>query len=305
MHNYPLNRYVPGTYKDTCARCGFDYLHSELIFEERTRSYVCSKCYDPPHPQDVRNKKPKSSFLDSIFVGGSGYSEGQVDSLSLLGSGSFTRDGGVKWSLANGYAFIDLGSADSFIPYINDKLIISDTAGKKAIGYIKGAGIAETLGSELITGWTNASFETLESTGADITSAINSDIVGVVRSNECTINKGYQYKIVANLTLNSGEAPDLTLRAVLEGLLITTELSEGVNTYYRIGYNTTFTDCKATLQVGGASDFACSLSCKQLLTPYSTGVTIVSAKGGEIFNWLIETGFNYYDNTGYTYEIYG
>lgn len=305
MSNYPLNRYVPGTYKDTCARCGFDYLHNELVFEERTKSYVCSKCYDPPHPQDARNKRPRTSFLDGIFVGGSGSGVVQSESLSLLTSGSFTRDGGVKWSLANGYAFIDLGSANSFIPYINDKLIITDAAGKKAIGFIKGAGIAETLGDELVTGWTNASYETLESTGVDITSAINSDLIGVVNSNTWSIAKGYQYKIVANLTLNSGDAPDLTIRSIMKALLSTTELSNGSNEYYRIGYNTTFTDGKATLQVGGASDFACNLSCKQLLTPSSTGVTVVTSRGGETFNWLIETGFNYYDNTGYTYEIYG
>lgn len=54
MHVYPLNRYVAGDQKDTCARCGFDYLKSQLIEEERTGLMVCNKCYDPPHPQDNR-----------------------------------------------------------------------------------------------------------------------------------------------------------------------------------------------------------------------------------------------------------
>jgi hypothetical protein len=54
MHVYPLNRYVPGDQKDTCSRCGFDYLKSQLVEEERTGLMVCSHCYDPPHPQDNR-----------------------------------------------------------------------------------------------------------------------------------------------------------------------------------------------------------------------------------------------------------
>lgn len=52
MSNYPLNRYVPGDQKATCDRCGFDYLKSQLVEEERTGLMVCSHCYDPPHPQD-------------------------------------------------------------------------------------------------------------------------------------------------------------------------------------------------------------------------------------------------------------
>jgi hypothetical protein len=54
MRQWPHNRYVVGARKDTCPRCGFDYLNTELIEEERTGLYVCSKCYDPPHPQDNR-----------------------------------------------------------------------------------------------------------------------------------------------------------------------------------------------------------------------------------------------------------
>jgi|GEM_PF-6240917 len=52
MRNYPNNRFVPGTKKRECDRCGFDFLETELIREERTKALVCRKCYDPPHPQD-------------------------------------------------------------------------------------------------------------------------------------------------------------------------------------------------------------------------------------------------------------
>ena len=49
---YPQNRFIPGTKKIECPRCGWDFLESELIYEERTKAKVCQKCYDPPHEQD-------------------------------------------------------------------------------------------------------------------------------------------------------------------------------------------------------------------------------------------------------------
>ena len=53
MYQYPLNRYVPGTYKRTCDRCGRDFLRSELIKEKRSGAIVCDSCWDPVHPQDL------------------------------------------------------------------------------------------------------------------------------------------------------------------------------------------------------------------------------------------------------------
>jgi hypothetical protein len=53
MRQYPLNRWVAGSKKKECSRCGFDFLDSEMAVEERTGLLVCLKCYDPPHPQDV------------------------------------------------------------------------------------------------------------------------------------------------------------------------------------------------------------------------------------------------------------
>jgi len=52
MRNYPNNRFVPNTKKVECPRCSFDFLESELVYEEQTKTKVCRRCYDPPHPQD-------------------------------------------------------------------------------------------------------------------------------------------------------------------------------------------------------------------------------------------------------------
>ena len=49
---YPLNRYVPGTYKRECDRCGSDFLRIELYREQGTNFLVCKDCLDKPHTRD-------------------------------------------------------------------------------------------------------------------------------------------------------------------------------------------------------------------------------------------------------------
>ena len=53
MRYYPLNRWVAGAKKKECPRCGFDFVTTEMVFEERTGQLVCKSCYDPIHPQDL------------------------------------------------------------------------------------------------------------------------------------------------------------------------------------------------------------------------------------------------------------
>ena len=53
MRRYPTNRFVPGDYKCTCARCGCDGLRSEMTLDGRTRAVVHEQCADPIHPQDL------------------------------------------------------------------------------------------------------------------------------------------------------------------------------------------------------------------------------------------------------------
>ena len=47
-----VNSFVLGDSKGNCDRCGFDYKHSQLR-KEWTGAMVCSKCWDPRHPQDL------------------------------------------------------------------------------------------------------------------------------------------------------------------------------------------------------------------------------------------------------------
>ena len=77
----------------------------------------------------------------------------------------------------------------------------------------------ENVGSNLVSAWNNSAgsdvYETFTSSGADITSAINSSTYGQAYSNNmsASITAGKLYRVVATLTLNSGTAPDMWMHS--------------------------------------------------------------------------------------------
>ena len=56
-----------------------------------------------------------------------------------IASGSVTR-ANSRLSLVDGTAFVDFSAAGTLTDYLGQKLTITDSAGKKAVGYIKAAG---------------------------------------------------------------------------------------------------------------------------------------------------------------------
>ena len=94
-------------------------------------------------------------FFPNIALGGV-YVSGGVDPVEIgrriavsspgvitLASGSVTSSN-MKLSAVNGTAFVDFSTANvltDYVPY-KGKLTITDSAGKKLIGYIKAAGIS-------------------------------------------------------------------------------------------------------------------------------------------------------------------
>jgi hypothetical protein len=57
-------------------------------------------------------------------------------------------------------------------------------------------------------------------------------------------------------------------------------------------------------QTSGKTTLYDTASVTQVLTPSTTGVTIVSSSGGSSYNWTSEqSGFNRDDSGGYTYSI--
>jgi hypothetical protein len=214
----------------------------------------------------------------------------------------------MRLSLVSGTAFVDFSAADTLTPYLNGKLTLTDSAGKKAIGYIKAAGTGETLDSELITSWVTdtPTYETFTTSGTDISSAINdAGANGFAKTNTLGLTDGKLYTFAYNLTLNSGTAPgNYTYDGIVSGLKFAV-LSSGENTRkftansFDISYNRVY-----LLNSNTATNYALTTSLKQVLTPSATGVTITSTPGGATYNWAsIESGFNYNDASGYTYNI--
>lgn len=201
-------------------------------------------------------------------------------------------------SLVDGKAFITNPSVD-LTKYIGRKITITDSAGKKIIGYIKAAGTGETYGSELITGWENDStniYETLtiNENGHDITVA-NTTAYGKAITNGVaglSVADGGLYKSAQIISDLIGQGPRL---------IFTSEYAAGT-VYKDYVYDSSIpASVYLTSQAVNlfaayvnieASSFSATNSVKQVLTPSATGVTIVSTPGGNIFDWASEeSGF--------------
>ena len=225
-----------------------------------------------------------------------------------------------RLSLVNGTAFVDFSAAGTLTPYLGGKLTLTDSAGKKAIGYIKSAGTGETLGEELITngsftawtgdtpdGWTyfnhldgtryveespagqchfvdtdKANFSI--QTGTNVQGALYKGSIDV----KAVVSDGIYFGPVP---ANSAEVPMIT--------------TTGVKTYYGAASSAVNRAFYVSRYGVAAGDVTFDdISFKQVLTPSATGVTITSTPGGTTYNWAsVESGFSYNDPSGYTYSI--
>ena len=225
----------------------------------------------------------------------------------------------MRLSAVDGTAFFDAGVADILTDHIGERLYIRDSAGATIWGWIKAAGTGETLGSELIanggfesgdppTSWDTFTNVTLE---RDSVNPYAGTYSGKITSTDATLRLvsqtvstevgalyNYQYASRANAGETLFAQPrdgvvNFNQRAI-------TSTSWALYSAYRTMQNITFSHW---FYVNSASGFswvdACGL--KKVLTPSSTGVTIVSTEGGSTYNWASkDAGFNYNDTT---YEI--
>jgi len=244
----------------------------------------------------------------------------------VLASGSVSL-ANSKLSLSNGTAFVDFSAADVLTDYIGKRIVITDSAGKKAVGYIKAAGTGETLGDELAT---NGGFDS-DTTGWSIgNSALLASVAGGESGNCLQITEngaaspyaskgmsvvqGALYK--SNYSVKQGTSS--TYRGYITGTSIyesypvladRTSTSEWVaqGPWYRVPIGTGtawFVLFNMAAQGSGLTHLFDSATFKQVLTPSATGVTITSTPNGTTYNWTsIESGFKYNDINGYTYTI--
>lgn len=55
--------YQPGNYWLECDECGFDYRRDRMR-QRWDRAWVCSKCWEPRHPQDLLQAKEDAQAVD-------------------------------------------------------------------------------------------------------------------------------------------------------------------------------------------------------------------------------------------------
>lgn len=140
----------------------------------------------------------------------------------------------------------------------------------------------ENVGSNLLTSWTNSTYETFTSSAADITSAIETGTDGSASSNAITLTSGKLYKIVATLTLNSGQAPSLAMTNLGH---TTAALSAGANTFVREATDTTTT---LTVSNTAASDYSC------IFTFYEATPGCVAADSKSHDGWFKDSTLDIY-----------
>lgn len=226
-----------------------------------------------------------------------------------LASGSVTRSN-KKISAVDGTAFIDFSTADVLTDYVTyrAKLTITDSAGKKLVGYIKAAGTGETYGSELLT---NGDFEN-GLTGWTIGGVPNANnyveaVSGGARLVLADTLAVYIYQSVPSdlrLCLTSIDVVDRSGMTLHFGRW---DAGYGYHGIDAIGTHTVRkTNTVASLVVTGFPGWAefTNVSMRQILSPAETGVTITSTPDGAIYDWASkDEGFNYNDAKGYSYSI--
>ena len=190
------------------------------------------------------------------------------------------------------YAGTDLGFTPYYLEFIDD-------AGLIAAAYAGAQGGGETLGSELITSWSNDYYETFSANanGHDIDSAIETGTDGRAQSSHRTDLVGKIAKIEANLTLNSGATPSFYLKLGSSSWGQIYSLSTGsVSAVKTLDY---YTGNPARPEGGyivrsfAPSDFALETSLKCYTDIPATGLHLMSTKNGTTRNMASqETGFD-------------
>lgn len=217
---------------------------------------------------------------------------------------------------ASGGAFIDFTAASVLTAHIGKLLIVRDSLGRTIQGWIKKAGTSESVGeTNLVTSWTNQAeaWETFTSNGVTISEAANTSGAARALSNSFTLSVGALCKTTLDVVINSGGAatsPFTTIFADSAGATQASTVRKNIISTTSYAFYGTYTSSafKWNAIRSESSVVNCSVNnyfFSQVLTPSATGVTIVSLKGGVLYNWSAKnTAFNYNDAAGYTYRIY-
>jgi hypothetical protein len=250
----------------------------------------------------------------TITIGGTG----TTTISNVVASGSVTVIN-MKISAKDGVAHVDLSTANVLTDHIGHLLTIIDSAGKKISGWIKAAGTGETLattGGPLNDGELLAD-PTFDSAGSWTIANAGEWDVNVSNAGKATaINTGTNSLVYQNPTTSEGMLLKLTTvcdsltggkyRGYVAAQYLKFALIETVSSLDWYGTVGSGADNVGIDGNGGFSGTFTSISCKQVMTPSATGVTITTTKDGATYNWTSkESGFNYNDSANYIYTISG
>jgi len=203
------------------------------------------------------------------------------------------------------YAGTDAGDT----PY---RFVFTDNTGKIAEAWGGAVGGGEALGAECIISWNNTPdypYETLivNGNGHDIDSAINSSEIGLAYSNTFG-NIGELFKIVTNVTLNSGTLPRLQTKrdtGSANQVLHDQLRSDTIYWTWSISIVTGRIDNGLVfINDGTLVDFSLLITTKKLTDIPATGLHLMFTKNSTTRNMTkVDTGFN--PNTIIKVQIYG
>ncbi len=261
---------------------------------------------------------------------GSGLAEGTtsiyINQIPKVVTGSVTQ-ANMKISAVDGTSFVDFTAASILTGNLNKYLVVTDSVGKQIKGWIKAAGTGGTLGSELVT---NGGMET----GNPPTSWSATETPETFERSAVQKHSGtYSARVVESTGSYGGFCQPISKVAgrlyeasfwyyLVSGAMIGSIQNGYGNDNLSAVYPSTigsWTEIHYTateILTGAIGDirfqafpnaefYIDDVSTKQVLTPSTTGVTIVSTFGGTTYNWTSkETGFNYNDSAGYTCQIF-
>ena len=230
----------------------------------------------------------------------------------------------LKLSTVAGTAFVDFSNSETLklINYIGHKITILDHNSNAIVGYIKAAGTdaswpTNSMGSEKLsnltyndgTGLSFFTADTRDYTGGFLTMTSNTTYGQCYHG---SYSDGYAVTqgmlLMGSASLKKGTASQVSVQIGFKftkwattyvapadwatTVVYATAMGANANLYHQNG------------AVTGGTGLYDTPSFKQVTAPSTTGVTIVSARGGATFDWeSISGSFIYNDASNYTYVI--
>ncbi len=234
-----------------------------------------------------------TAFIDNALI------TPELQNAKLLSSGSVTA-ANLKLSAVDGMAFVDFSTADVLTDNIGKYIVIKDSTGKEIKGWIKAAGTGETLGDDALASWDLTSgWSSYSSTIVDANTYSTTATANGVRKNSFLIPNAL-YKFTGQFDISA--AGSIWIADYNNSFFMATGIPNNIlTTKYFTSKNEGI--LIVTVFSGSSTTNITSMALPIITAPSSTGVTIVSSKGGTTYNWESkDASFAY--NSAITYSIY-